>query len=157
VKNGIRLLKVKIKSLAAEARIIRREEKQSTGRLRWELWQHRVEVVRREARLSQIAYGFLRGKRYDQIEKKVGPELPDGRIGGGGPLTAADWVKIESMVERFGARKYWDRWYGYSTAGRPKETETECGNEIAAQQQAFQTWMAEAQTPKESKCVKVGE
>jgi hypothetical protein len=147
MKNGIRLLKVKIKSLAAEARIIRLEEKRSNGRLRWELWQHRVEVVRKEARLSQLAYGFLRGKQYEQIERKVGPELPNGRIGGGGPLSTQDWAKIESMVERFGARKYWDRRYGYDTAA---DTETTCNSEIAAQKANFQQWKEAALAVKAS-------
>lgn len=64
-------LRVKIKSLAAEARIIRAEERKHPGESldRHQLHNHRVWDVRREARFSQIAYGFLRGRAYSQIEQ----------------------------------------------------------------------------------------
>lgn len=73
-------LKVKIKSLAAETRIIRAEERKSLGRGRAmdaayypddkkkcyatyeKLRHHRIEVVRREARATHLAYAFIRGK-----------------------------------------------------------------------------------------------
>jgi hypothetical protein len=73
-------LKVKIKSLAAEAAIIRKEEQKRpkigmTG-TRFELQQHRRYIVRDEARSAQLAYGFLRGKPYRSMEAKtwVGPD-----------------------------------------------------------------------------------
>lgn len=55
-------LKIKIKNLAEEARIIRSEERKVRGRDRWELQHHRKTVVRDEARRSQIAYAIIRGK-----------------------------------------------------------------------------------------------
>jgi hypothetical protein len=78
-------LKVKIKSLATEAGIIRLEERRAKRQCSWArthqheslgasealfrgLRMHRVKEVRNEARASLVAYGFLRGKRYAQIE-----------------------------------------------------------------------------------------
>lgn len=80
-------LKVKIKSLAAEARIIRMEERRVNGRRRWVyehqgpakrieelnrefdgLHYHRVMDVRRESRAAQLAYAFIRGRDYKSIE-----------------------------------------------------------------------------------------
>lgn len=63
-------LKVKIKSLAEEARIIRKAE-QDTGSLEIydRLRTHRLATVRREARAAQLAYGFIRGRRSCEIER----------------------------------------------------------------------------------------
>ena len=81
-------LKVKIKSLADEAKIIRREERQAILRRdRKEelgnytkanqehevfegLREHRMGIVRSEARAAQLAYGFIKGKKYAEIEPK---------------------------------------------------------------------------------------
>ena len=57
-----RHLKVKIKNLAEEARIIRSEERKVSGMEKWELQHHRRTVVRDEARRSLIAYAIIRGK-----------------------------------------------------------------------------------------------
>jgi len=55
-------LKVKIKSLAAEAAIIRKEERKLTGVSRWHLQDHRKGIVRGVARQSLIAYQHIRGR-----------------------------------------------------------------------------------------------
>lgn len=86
--NTIRFLKVKLKSLAAEARIIRKEEMRSHGTLRDALCIHRRVIVRSEARATHLAYGFLRGRQYIQLEHKA--------------ESAPDWKKVESMVKRYG-------------------------------------------------------
>lgn len=72
------MLRVKIKSLAEEARIIRREEHRSFGILREQLYLHRIGVVRRAAREAHIAYGLIRGRTFDQIEpaRKTEPDWP---------------------------------------------------------------------------------
>ena len=68
---------MKIKSLAEEARIIRREESRYKGPIwgptetRNSLHNHRTYDVRNEARASLLAYGFLRGKTLTQIEKST--------------------------------------------------------------------------------------
>lgn len=67
-------LKVKIKSLAEEARIIRQEEYKvhpsSPQWVRSSIRSHRIIVVREEARSSLLAYAFIRGIPYSRIESK---------------------------------------------------------------------------------------
>ena len=87
-------LKVKVKSLAAESKIIRLEEIKAKQRqrpeLRSELYLHRILAVRPEARASHLAYGFLRGVSYRAIEKE-GSRKPN-------------WDKVKKIVERFGSK-----------------------------------------------------
>lgn len=98
-------LKVKIKSLAEEAKIIRKEEKgphsdrdeygHSARQMGLQL--HRTGVVRREARHALLAYGFLRGRRYRQMEAKC--EFPP------------DWESVQRMVVKYGLQGYgWKLW-----------------------------------------------
>ena len=65
-------LRVKLKSLAAEAKIIRAEEERARKRgdfhLVNELHDHRVFVVRRQTRATLLAYQFLRGVPYAKVE-----------------------------------------------------------------------------------------
>ena len=89
-------LKIKAKSLAAEAKIIRKEEKRARSQsIRESLYRHRIDVVRYEARHTNIAYGFLRGRTYAEIENK--------------PKTAPNWDKIRKMVEKYGS--HCQPWY----------------------------------------------
>jgi DNA invertase Pin-like site-specific DNA recombinase len=101
-------LKVKIKSLAEEARIIIKEEQKALKQARYQrrldhkdfyptgqklydsLYQHRKVDVGQEARSSILAYCFLRGKAYRQIEAKTKP--------GNGP----NWRRVESIAKKFG-------------------------------------------------------
>ena len=85
------MLRVKLKSLAAEARIIRREEQRTFGALRDELHRHRVDIVRKVARDTHIAYGLIRGKTIDQMEptRKFDP----------------DWDAVNKMVAKYGPKK----------------------------------------------------
>jgi hypothetical protein len=81
---------VKVKSLAAEAKIIRKEEKRSKlNSIREGLYRHRIDVVRCEARHAQLAYGFLRGIDYRKIEPKA-KNLPN-------------WQKVRKMIEKYGS------------------------------------------------------
>lgn len=94
MKTHVKMLKVKIKSLAAEARIIRLEERRA-GRdnaLREALHRHRIDVVRAEQRLSLLAYAFLRGRRLAAVEPKS--------------AAPPDWVRVAKLVERFGTVEY---------------------------------------------------
>lgn len=95
-KDSLIHLKVKIKSLAAESKIIRLEERRAkaAGRraLRASLQDHRLHVVRSEARHSQLAYAFLRNRELVSIERQ-GSSRPN-------------WDSVRKMVERFsGAHK----------------------------------------------------
>lgn len=85
------MLKIKLKSLAEESRIIRREERKTHGQLRNELREHRVGVVRSEARHTHIAYGLIRGLSLEQIEKE------------GSAAFNAD--KVNTMIRKYGATK----------------------------------------------------
>lgn len=75
VADRRRLLKIKLKSLAAEARIIRQEEMKArfskrpeVQDLRAQMHEHRVKDIREEARATLLAYSFIRGKKYRDIE-----------------------------------------------------------------------------------------
>ena len=83
-------LKIKLKSLACEACIIRREEaklrgqcKREQGELnrpwtyrRGEMEAHRRYIVGKEARHTLLAYCFIRGRAYRDVEQKSKTE-PD--------------------------------------------------------------------------------
>ena len=99
-------LKVKIKSLAAEASIIRREENKAKKTIRWarsneartqeyaavqlrdSLAEHRRFHLRPEQRCSNLAYGYLRGVPYKRIEQKC--------------HQPPDWARVMNIAERFG-------------------------------------------------------
>lgn len=95
-------LKIKIKSLAAEARIIKHAEMQAkkngqTSRLT-SLHLHRINVVRCSSRAAQLAYGYLRGKRYDQIEQDAAYDSSKSII---------KWSEVEAMVKKYGSNEQW--------------------------------------------------
>lgn len=99
-------LKVKIKALAAEAGIIRHEERkfprgQRNNATFASLNGHRRYVVRPAARSALLAYGFLRKRSYRQIEREC-YEAPSAshvadlvcRFGGIPKADALEQVKI---------------------------------------------------------------
>jgi hypothetical protein len=86
------MLRVKVKSLAAEARIIRIEERKTHGQLRNELHAHRVVKVRRAARSAHLSYGFIRGRTLGQMERTA--------------RTAPDWKDIKRLCREYGSRGY---------------------------------------------------
>jgi hypothetical protein len=87
------LLRVKVKSLADEATIIRREEKRARGVIRDELRWHRVTDLRIEARLSFIAYGLIRGRKLEQLEPRTRAE---------NALRKPQWDRVAAMLKKFG-------------------------------------------------------
>lgn len=87
-------LKIKVVSLAAEAALIRREERKlkrsKTPRAtaaRAGLSDHRRGLVRVEARNACLAYAFLRGRAYRQVEAKA--------------FSLPDWSRVGKLVERY--------------------------------------------------------
>lgn len=84
-------LKIKIMSLAAEAKIIRKEEQRWYGasELRTSLRSHRVHDVRSEARVALLAYGYLRGRAYATLESR--------------PLSAPSWERVAGLVKKYGS------------------------------------------------------
>lgn len=73
-------LKIKAKSLADEARVIRAEEKKAKAKRKTEtvnsLHHHRLQVVRPAARATHIARGYLAGTPYRLIEGNAKSEPP---------------------------------------------------------------------------------
>ncbi len=121
-------LKVKIKSLAAEAKIIRLETKRAKrASIRDGLALHRKGAVRFEARHTHLAYGFLRGREYRQIEQKA--------------HTPPDWDKVRRMIERYGAHLDWN------------SEDCSYGNSILAKEavlERFDEWREQAQMVNEA-------
>lgn len=98
-------LKIKLKSLAAEARIIRHDETKAydsgdyaTGN---SLHNHRTLVVRPEARATLLAYQYLRGVPYAACEPSV--------------RTEPNWDKVWRMAKKYGELKVdHESWPGLS-------------------------------------------
>lgn len=83
-------LKVKLKSLMAEAKIIRREEDRAPNKETLEgLHYHRTMEIRKEARATHLAYGFLRGLRWDQMEKPSKDSIEP------------EWQKVAQMIWKY--------------------------------------------------------
>lgn len=101
-----RLLKIKLKSLGAEAAIIRKEEMKAkfskrpeVMQLREEMHQHRVRDLRAETRATLLAYSYIRGRTYRQIEPRSNVRYA------GGPFRE-QWNervrRVVSMVAKYG-------------------------------------------------------
>jgi len=99
-------LKIKIKTLAAEAVIIKKEEQKwkkapwhnphdnaasQTHPMYFNLRQHRLLAVRRECRDASIAYGYLRSRTYRQIEYHC--------------HESANWTNVINIVINFSDKK----------------------------------------------------
>jgi hypothetical protein len=88
-------LKIKAKSLAVEATIIRQEEAKyldrRPGSVWWWLNYHRIVQLRQEARATHLAYSFLRGRAYRQVENKC--------------HTQPDWQRVTQLVKKYGDAK----------------------------------------------------
>jgi hypothetical protein len=87
------MLRVKMKSLTAESRIIRAEERRSCGQLRNELHLHRVGIVRSTARNTHLAYGLIRGRTLLEMEPTHKKETLD-----------PDWDSILKMLKKYGPK-----------------------------------------------------
>jgi len=90
-------LKIKAKHLAAEPAIIRHEERKLQGSARTELQFHRIWDVRNEARATQLAIAFLKGKAVKDVEPSVRDihERKHSRV----------LKRVFSMVAKYGDKK----------------------------------------------------
>lgn len=94
-------LKVKNKSLAAESKIIRKEEKRNPD-FRSGLEHHRKTVVRSESRHTHLAYGFLRGLKRSRIEQRFRSE----------PNKAKVWKMVKKYNPyAFDLERKFDEWW----------------------------------------------
>lgn len=90
------MLKIKLKSLAEESKIIRAlERKTPGGQLRNELALHRRGAVRWEAHRTHLAYAIVRGKDVGTVQGGMTMQILQ---------TLPDWKAIEAMVKRYGAK-----------------------------------------------------
>lgn len=103
-------LKVKAKSLAEEARIIRKEEQKlkakgpvynGPGSKFYNLQSHRKGIVRHEARHTHVARAYLWGRPYSSVEKRPNPYLTEWDIFCGGLKPE----RIAAMVSKYGPKK----------------------------------------------------
>lgn len=81
-------LRIKIKSLASEARIIRAEARKLRGEAKKNLNDHRTGSLRRHARENQLAYGCLRGVPYEVMERSC--------------HVRPDFAHVAALAKRFG-------------------------------------------------------
>ena len=84
--SAIHVLRVNIKSLAAEARFIRHEERRAGLCYVDSLRDHRVRVLREESRYSGLALAFIRGKSKFVTE---------------GNSKAVDLTRLNKKIRRF--------------------------------------------------------
>lgn len=73
---AVHKLRVNIKSLATEAKIIRQETARCGRRYKAGLAEHRRGRLREEARYANLALAMVRGRPYRTVEQKCGV-LPD--------------------------------------------------------------------------------
>lgn len=111
-------LKVKIKSLAAEATFIRKEENKAKASFRYlknkqgeearyqralDAWdglrRHRIFDVRDEARASLLAYAFIRGKSFSYVEASTKILTPYGTLN---PDLNSLLGKVARMATKYG-------------------------------------------------------
>lgn len=108
-------LKVKVKSLASEAVIIRTEERRCLASIQRigdiekflnhrialnGLESHRKGTVRNEMRATLLAYGFLRGLPLSRIEATS--------------RTMPNWERVEAMVRKYGTGDIRERMQSFS-------------------------------------------
>jgi hypothetical protein len=90
-------LRVKIKSLGVESQIIRREELRAKREYRFVdvLHRHRTVELREESRAAYVAYGYIRGIRYSEVEQNPRWKWPADRV-------APNWKRVADIVWEFG-------------------------------------------------------
>jgi hypothetical protein len=82
------MLRVKVKSLAEESRIIRKEEGRTKGQIQYELHRHRVIDVRIAARHAHLAYGLIKGRSIDRMEN--------------GAKSPPKWIEVRRLLKKYG-------------------------------------------------------
>lgn len=111
-------------SLADDARALTLDERADAANEKiWALQRHRTHSVSKQARLCHLAYGFLRGTTYKEMEQKTHvpiPVDPERKIRNGkgskeGRLICWDMIKgyalhhWEGTINEFEER--WDAWF----------------------------------------------
>jgi hypothetical protein len=95
INDDRHLLKVKVKHLAAEALIIRKEESLHHGTKKWGLQHHRKTILRTAARRAQLAYAIIRNKTRESTVPKYGSKLASIE-------QFLDEAAVSKMVKKYG-------------------------------------------------------
>jgi hypothetical protein len=125
--NRYPALRVKLESLVAESKIIRRHERMAVPDMRAKLSEHRRREVRSEARAAGLAIAFLRGIPYGRVEPSTS-------------LTDRQFMQLLGRVEKL-VRRYGSRFYPY-----PKDPEAIAQREatIRFEDTALAFWLEQA-------------
>lgn len=127
------LLKIKLKSLAAEIQFIRKEERKTWGLLHNEMRRHRLEL-REEVIKTLLAYQIVRGKMTaEEASAEVLRLARNAKILGCGPFNQAEclsgWNKaVDAMVTKYGPPKQ----LTLETTSRPRRLDRAAQDERAA-------------------------
>lgn len=89
---------------------------------------HRRFEVRPESRVTHLAYGFLRGRKYHQIEQRADPSTP------------VRWDRVRQLVARYGVQEYVAQDYGL----RPLMTRSEFQAVKAEESKRLEDWIRSA-------------
>lgn len=93
-----KFLKIKLKSLMAESKIIRKEEGRTRDPfLREEMHRHRVLDLRVETRATHLAYAMLRGVPYNRIENRQPADRLRSR-----QTPSIDGKRVAAMLRKYG-------------------------------------------------------
>ena len=106
------MLRIKLKSLVAEVRIIQTEERRMPQALAAEMRLHRRTVIRDASRDTHLALGFLRGRSYGQLEAIHHTDPHWDRVAAmvkkyGGFATAMEMAVADALVEYWRANPTW--------------------------------------------------
>lgn len=116
-------LKVKIKSLAAESQIIRKEEKRSWMEAqRNGLHTHRVIDVRQETRAALLAYAYLRGRPITSCEVK-----PKGGFYRALALNPV-FKRAQQIVKKYGTAEAYDGFQDWAWSSNETATSIQAGS-----------------------------
>lgn len=139
-------LKVKIKSLAEEARIIRREERKALNSARYcngkqgkqteseeqyklffELKAHRQGIVREESRAALIAYAFIRGKSFASLSEQLPEKTAFDKNGWCYYSNRTLWSRVGRLIYKYSHPHHYSSYrISYNEPGSKKSFLTMC-------------------------------
>lgn len=96
-------LKLSGLTLAQQSRILKKLEKNKNPNISKGIHYTRVHVLRKEARSTHIALGFLRGRSLSEMEKPYRPADKGHITSKNMTRTIPNWTRIEELVVKHGA------------------------------------------------------
>ena len=110
--SAVNTLRVNIKSLAAESKIIKKEiRKTSNTQIKNELHLHRISKVKTEARAANLALAAVRNIEYNVVESKATKTQPNwNRVKEKFLLHTCGPKNLCSETKRIAMTEFIDRW-----------------------------------------------